>query len=150
MAGLWFVLAKGDPAAWLVGVPTVMFAVWARLRLSPPEYGSISVTGAMRFAGFFLIESLRGGIDVAARTLRPELRINPGHIRYQCRLPSGRPRVLFASCVNLLPGSLLVDLRGPQLLIHVLDTNAQPETELSKLETLIAALFTLEREPAHV
>lgn len=149
-AGLWLVIAGTDPAAWLVGAPAIAAATWASLHLTQGDAAApFSIGGALRFGGFFLWESLRGGIDVAARTLGPRLRIRPGFIDYRCRLPGGRPRVLFANCVSLLPGTLAADLRDLDLSVHVLDLDSAAVAELGRLETAVARLFGLTLETRH-
>ena len=83
LAGLWWVLTNGSLASWLVGLPAVAGAVWAQARLSGTSGLPISLGGLARFVPFFLWHSLRGGVDVALRTLAPRARIRPGFIRYR-------------------------------------------------------------------
>ena len=60
------------------------------------------------------------------------------------RLPEGGPaRALFALCVSLLPGTLVANVGGPDLLIHALDTGAPVAVELAALEDAVAAMFSL-------
>lgn len=148
-AGLWVVVTGTDPAAWLIGIPAVLLAAWAVERFGPGASWPLSLTGALRFIAYFMRESLRGGLDVAARTLGPRLRIAPGFLTYRCRLPAGRPRVLFANCVSLLPGTLTAELIGAELAIHLLDANAPAQDDLARLEEAIARLFALPTESRH-
>jgi multicomponent Na+:H+ antiporter subunit E len=148
-AGLWLVIAGTEPGAWLIGVPAVAVAIWASLHLQGAQGPGLSAAGAWRFVGVFLWESLRGGVDVARRTLGPRLRIRPGFVRYRSRLPAGRPRVLFVSCVSLLPGTLTADLQGDTLLVHLLDTDSDAQGELRRLEDVVGGLFGQALEPTH-
>jgi hypothetical protein len=54
---LWLALTEGDPAAWIIGVPAVLAATLAALRLSEPGSG-LSAGGMVRFLPFFLLESV--------------------------------------------------------------------------------------------
>ncbi|MFM1891932.1 MAG: hypothetical protein RLZ44_1009 [Pseudomonadota bacterium] len=147
-AALWLVIAGTDPGSWLIGVPAVAAASWASLRLET-ELAPLSPAGAWRFARVFLWESLRGGLDVARRTLGRRLRIRPGFLDYRSRLPAGRPLVLFVNCVSLLPGTLAADLQGDTVLVHLLDTDTDAQSELRQLEEAVGDLFGLPLEPAH-
>ena len=148
-AGLWVVVAGTDPGSWLIGVPAVAAATWASLRLEPHPGHRFSPAGAFYFGRVFLKESLRGGIDVARRTLGRRLDIQPGFVTYHNRLPPGRPRLLFVSCVSLLPGTLAADLRDDALVIHLLDSRLDSRDELAQLENAVAGMFGIVLAPSH-
>jgi multicomponent Na+:H+ antiporter subunit E len=95
----------------------------------------------LRFVPYFLIESVRGGVDVASRVMRPRLRIAPGISTYDLRLTSVNARVFFLDSVSLLPGTLSADLRGARLYVHALDINDDIDAALRRLEAQIADLF---------
>lgn len=149
---LWWVVAGGTVSSWIVGVPAIVAAALLAPR-APDGPWRLSLPGALRFAAFFLRESLRGGVDVARRVSTPRPRVAPGLVQYRWRLPEGSPaRALFALCLSLLPGTLVANLGGPALLIHALDTGAPVATELAALEDAVAAMFSLEltrSEPEH-
>lgn len=149
---LWWIVAGSTVSSWIVGVPTIVAAALLALR-SPDGPWHLSLPGALRFAAFFLRESLRGGVDVAQRVSAPRPRVAPGLVQYRWRLPEGSPaRALFALCASLLPGTLVANLGGQVLLIHTLDTGAPVAAELAALEDAVAAMFSLELtspKPAH-
>ena len=95
------------------------------------------------FALFFVIESLRGGFDVAWRALHPALPIQPSFLRFHHGLPAGQPRTLMVSVLSLLPGTLSVDLvdDGGTLFVHVLTAEASESVE--RLRARIQWLFAL-------
>jgi multicomponent Na+:H+ antiporter subunit E len=99
------------------------------------------VPGAARFAPLFLWESLRGGIDVAARVMGPRVAVRPGFLVYPSRLTDPGARVFLANCVSLLPGTLAADLEGHRLEVHVLDTEGSAARDLARLEAAVGALF---------
>ena len=140
-AGLWWVISGGSSGSWLIGLLAVALAVWASRRLHRPSGVRISGLGLLKFAPFFLWESLRGGIDVALRTLSPRMRIEPGFLRYRTQLQSEPARILFANCVSLLPGTLASDLRQDWLEIHSLNLADDPQRELVRLERMIEQLM---------
>ncbi|RCX32763.1 Na+/H+ antiporter subunit E [Thioalbus denitrificans] len=140
-AVLWWILAGGSAASWAIGVPAVVLAAWSARRLGTGS--ALSLTGLLRFLPFFAWESLRGGVDVARRTLGPRLRIAPGFLDYRTALPEGAPRRFFATCVSLLPGTLAAEIEGDTLAVHQLDAGGDSQAELARLERAVAGLFGL-------
>lgn len=141
LAVVWWVIAEGALASWLIGLPAVAAATWASRRLGRSSKLSISALGMVRFIPFFLWESLRGGTDVALRTLAPRMRIQTGFIRYRTHLNNPASLTFFANCVSLLPGTLAADLQDDWLEVHVLNTRSDHQAELAKLESAVARLF---------
>lgn len=141
LAGVWWVITEGSAASWLIGLPAVAAAVWATARLSRSAEVRISALGLVRFAPFFLWESLRGGMDVALRTLAPRMRIQTGFIRYRTHLRHASSLTFFANCVSLLPGTLAADLQDDWLEVHVLNTRSDHQVELARLERAVARVF---------
>lgn len=140
---LWIVVTGGTASSWIVGVPTVLAAALLA-RPAPDAAWHLSPLGALRFAAFFLRESLRGGLDVAGRISTRPLRIAPGLLHHRWRLPDGPPRALFALCASLLPGTLVANVGEHELLIHALDVGAPVGDELAALEQRVAGLFSLD------
>lgn len=144
-SALWAVLAGGSPASWIIGAPTVLSATWASLRLHPDTgrdgRAGMRLLGLVRFTPFFLLQSIRGGLDVALRVLRPRLRIHPGFQSYRPRLGDPLARVVFLDTISLLPGTLSADMRDGLIHIHALDARDDLEPGLARLEAVVAALF---------
>jgi len=149
LAGLWLLIAEGAASSWVIGLPSVAFATWLSLQLSPPARLAVRPGGAIRFVGFFLKESLLGGLDVARRTLAPELRIAPGIKAFDTKLPRGFHQLLFGSCVSLLPGTLSVTLKNDQLRMHLLDQQTDPVRSLRQLELRILEMIPVSAEYPH-
>ena len=143
MAVMWLGFNGTDWSSWMVGGPMVLAAAWLSIRLLPAITWHWSVGGAIRFGGYFLWESLRGGWGVARHALSARLAISPGLLRYQFRLPPGPARWFFCNTISLLPGTAVVAVEGDSLCAHVLDLSPQSAQELRDLEGRIAALFGL-------
>ena len=106
LALLWYVIAGGQTSAWITGLPAVALTAMASARLGRTSLPRISVAGPAGFVALFLRESVRGGLDVARRTLAPKLRIQPGFTRCRPRLNNPLARALLINCIALLPGTL--------------------------------------------
>ncbi len=143
---LWWILLEGDPEGWWYGGPVIAAATATSLWLAP-EVGSFwHPVGLVRFIGFFLWQSLRGGVDVALRALDPWLPLHPQLIEYHLRLPVGPARVMLMNTISLLPGTLSVELHPTLLQVHVLDGRMDTQRSLQHVEAVVAELFAIEIE----
>jgi multicomponent Na+:H+ antiporter subunit E len=143
---IWVALAGPDLDSWVIGLPAILAATWASLVLSgrkQPDRNrrALYILGVLRFVPFFLWESLRGGIDVAARVLTPRPRVDPGMRSYRMSLQSAAARLVFVDSVSLLPGTLSADLQGDLVTVHALDVGDDIERSLQGLERKVADLF---------
>ncbi|MGB5733812.1 MAG: Na+/H+ antiporter subunit E [Thiohalocapsa sp.] len=138
---VWLSLAGSDPSSWIIGVPAVVLATLMALRLEAQTSERSRLLGFVRFVPFFLVESIRGGFDVASRVMRPRLRIAPGVRTYPLRLSGPNARVFFLDTVSLLPGTLSADMRDGQLFVHALDIRDDVDSSLRRLEHRVADLF---------
>lgn len=143
LAAVWWLLTRGDLASWIVGVPAVAAASWAAVRLRPSRKSSLSLAGVARFVPLFLWESIRAGVDAARRIMAPTMRVQPGFRSYRTSLLEPSARVFFATCVNLLPGTLAAKLEGDQLLIHQLDETTDVTADLRRFERAVERLFVV-------
>jgi multicomponent Na+:H+ antiporter subunit E len=143
------VIAGDDPSSWIIGVPTIVLAIWVSLKLRGNVEGASALRfrGWLRFIPFFLIESFRGGLDVASRVLRPRVDISPGFQSYRPRLANPAARVLFLDSISLLPGTLSADLRDGVITVHALDARVDLAPELARLERAVGRLFGEHLEP---
>ena len=146
LAGLWWLIVQGRADAWLVGLPAVALASLAGIRMGSQPLSRLSLIGLFAFLGLFLRESVRGGIDVARRTLGPALLIEPDFHKYHLRISHPAARVLLINCIGLLPGTLAADLDGDQAELHLLDTGVNPDPQLQQLEQAVARLFSVPLE----
>mgnify|MGYP005848249393 CR=1 FL=1 len=125
--GVLAALIGGGLAAWLADSEPFW---WNPLRL-------------VEFAGFFLFESFRGGIDVAWRSLHPRLPVMPRFFEHDIALPEGQPSTLLISVISLLPGTLSAELLPDEhvLVVHTLADGGEESVE--RLERRIARLFSV-------
>lgn len=141
---VWWVLTEGRADSWGVGAASIGLALAASLKLAPPTRLAFSPAGIVRFAGFFLVESMRGGTQVALAALRPAMPLAPDLVPVRVRLPAGLPRVLLLNTLNLLPGTVSVTLDGDTLWLHVLDRSLPIAREVATVEAHIARALKLE------
>lgn len=141
LAVTWLVLVNGAVSSLWIGVPVIVLALAGAFpgQSSPP----VVWREVIRFIPSFLRRSLSGGVDVARRALHPRLPLNPELVEYPLRLPQGLPRVVMADLVNLLPGTLTVELTADELQVHVIDRQVPVLDELKAVERAVARIFGL-------
>lgn len=139
---LWWLLTGGALNSWVIGLPVVLLAALVSVLMLPAL--SWSLSGLFRFALFFLWHSLRGGIDVARCAFHPDMPISPILHDFRFRLPAGPARILMANVVNLLPGTLSVEVDDDCLTVHVLEQSSAFTKELQLLEQQLADILSIE------
>lgn len=137
----WWAFVEGETGSWILSGAAVLGAVLVSLAALPPGTGRWRFAGLARFLPFFLVQSLRGGTDVAARAFNPRLPVLPGMIDHPLRLPEGPARVSFVVVLSLLPGTLSAQLRGDTLRVHLLHRGMPARGRIEELEARIAELF---------
>lgn len=138
---VWWVLAEGRADSWILGAPAVFLALLASLYLSPPGERRLDIVGVFGFIGFFLLQSLKAGVQVAGMALRPRLDLAPALLEFELRLPDGAARVWLVNTLNLLPGTLSVRIERDRLRLHVLDSRGPIEDEVRAAEMRIARML---------
>lgn len=145
-AAAWWALTGGASGwdAWVIGIPAIVAAAAMSAAMLPPF--DWSWPRALRFAAFFVRESWLGGVDVAKRALAPRMRLAPGFVEHEIDVVPDLARVAVINTSSLLPGSLVVDSRGGDVLVHVLDVEgADVARTMDMAEARIAAMLRLER-----
>lgn len=144
----WLILTAGDPMSWLIGLPFLAIALFLQPDFDARDEGHTfksnsfsKILGLVQFSFFFIVESVRGGLDVSRRVLAPQLNVNPIFFDYavQLKLPSSQQ--FFIGCVSLLPGTLSADLINNELKIHGLDQHANNTQGVKRLEHLVGKIF---------
>ncbi|WP_157982823.1 Na+/H+ antiporter subunit E [Aliidiomarina minuta] len=137
----WWLLTEGASHGWMVGVPAVLATTALAFRLQNNQAPALRWHYLPVFVWFFISRSVIAGLDVARRTLKPQMDLNPGIISYPSQLPDGTPRLLFAGVISLLPGTLCAEFDGDWVVLHVLDLNDNISEDSLQVERHIARLF---------
>jgi multicomponent Na+:H+ antiporter subunit E len=74
---VWWVLTEGRTDGWGVGLVFIVLALAVSLHVSPPMQYRLSTVGLLAYVGFFVVQSVRGGLQVAGLALRPRLALAP-------------------------------------------------------------------------
>jgi len=142
-AALWWLLAGGT--GWYLGVPFILTAASLSHWLGSPVW-HVRLRAAPAFLLFFLRALLAGGWDVARRAIQPRMPLAPAWVRYPLTIRQPGNRLLFASLVGLLPGTLAAAIEDDCLNMHVLDQHQPWLDSTARLEQRLLRL--LGEEPA--
>lgn len=141
LAALWWVLTSGNPGSWIIGAPVVLLAAYLSMYLRSTRVFNVSPLGLCQYLVFFVVESIRGGVDVARRAFLPGQHINPHFVSYRTGLPSGLPREILVNTLSLLPGTITANIEGDLLTLHALAYDMQPLESAKTCEQRVAAVF---------
>ena len=147
---MWGALTGWRVEGLIFGVPAIALGAIAPFLLPPTSGFRVSFRGAMTFALWFAVQSVRGAVDVALRAFSPDMGLRPCFRSYPLSLPMGAPRVTFINIITLLPGTLSAEINDDRVIVHMLDARIELEPALSDLETRIRALFALPQNPEHL
>jgi multicomponent Na+:H+ antiporter subunit E len=137
LLGVWLIITGADPGALLVGLVTAAVAVVVLGRLLPHGPHPVRAGAVLGLVPMFLLNSLRGGVDVAWRAFHPRVPVRPGWIEYPLRLPPGAARVSLGNFLSLMPGTLAAGEHHDALYVHALDTAGALEPRIAMEEARI-------------
>jgi multicomponent Na+:H+ antiporter subunit E len=142
LALIWLALNGLD--GWPLGLLAALVGAIAGGLLAPGRPFPWRPHRLAGFLLFFLVESFKGGVDVAWRAVHPRLPVTPEFHRWRVDLPKGQPRTLMVGVISLLPGTLSADLSddGRELIVHTLMPEAMASVE--RLDAHIRRLFSLD------
>lgn len=151
---LWWALSDGrvpEGPGLAVAVVTVGAATAAAVALRLPGARRPRLRALPRFAGFFLWQSLSGGVDVARRALAPRGAVAPAIIEVDPLLPAGTARAVYMEVVSVMPGTLVVEevTAGGALRVHALAADMPVEQALEGVRREVGLLFGLDDATGH-
>lgn len=140
----WLMLTAGNLPSLMIGLPFIALAILIK-PAAEKETGKhkliVNIVALFRYAYFFMLESLRGGLDVSRRVLLAETRVSPEFYDYPIQLQVPHAQQLFISSISLLPGTLCADRKENMLRIHTLDQHTDTSRAIKQLETLVGKIF---------
>ena len=91
-------------------------AAWRGIRWTPRKLYHF-----LAYSGTFLVELARANLNMMRYVYAPRIDIKPGIIKVRTRLKSPMGRLVLANSIALTPGSLVMDIHGDILFIHLLN-----------------------------
>lgn len=112
-----------QPQELVAGLLISAAIAWLALPARPadPAARPWRLLGLLAYVPIFLKNLVLSNLDVAVRVLNPRLPINPGIVRVRTDLTAPHQRLLLANSITLTPGTVTLEMDGPNLYIHWLD-----------------------------
>lgn len=107
---------------------------------------SMRIGPALAYGPWLLKEMILSAWHVASVVITPGLQLDPGIVRFKCRLPNDLARVILGNSITLTPGTLTVDLQGDEFTIHYLSTTSKEGLLGGEMQRRVARLFGEELE----
>lgn len=82
---------------------------------------------------YFTYHCIMANIDVAYRVLHPDVPIHPGIVKVTTGLKTDIAKTFLANSITLTPGTLTVDIDGPDLYIHWINVTTQDPDEQNNI-----------------
>lgn len=141
-ASLWVVIVEAEPAYFAYGLLAVPVAAGASLAWLPPDRPVPGRTGRstarrlLSFAGllgWLGLQSVRGGVDVARRSLARPVRVEPLEVVVPVRLTGGAKAVALA-VLGLMPGTIVAEVGETGAVVHTLSPDIDAESTWRELQ----------------
>lgn len=151
---IWLGLSDASPDNFSYGAISVIAATALSLVLLPPGPPNLRlwpkrIWGTLVLAGWFLQQSVLGGVDVARRAIQPRVDVEPEIIDVTVGLPHGPGREVCYLLMNLLPGSMVQRVHDTDdqtvTEIHTLSVDLDPERQWETLQSRVQRAFQVDR-----
>ncbi len=123
LIGIWL-LWSGHYTPQLVsfGVASCLFVLYLSHRMQIDDEEGAPLLGVRPFiyAPWLIKQIVLANIDVAQRILKPSLPIEPTMIHVKADQRTDLGRVVYANSITLTPGTVSVDVRGNDVVVHAL------------------------------
>jgi multicomponent Na+:H+ antiporter subunit E len=141
-AALWVIIVEADPTYVAYGLIAVPVAAGASLAWLPPDRTAPGPTGrnaarrllsTVGLLGWLGVQSVRGGVDVARRSLARPVRVDPLEVVVPVRLTGGAKAVALA-VLGLMPGTIVAEVREEHAVVHTLSPDLDAEGTWHELQ----------------
>jgi multicomponent Na+:H+ antiporter subunit E len=90
-----------------------------------------------------IIEIIKSNIVMAKLVFDPRLPLSPGVVRFKPGLESDLAKVILANTITLTPGTLTIDIKGDEFIVHVVTEKHADGLFSNEIEDL---LFQIEED----
>lgn len=141
LGALWWLLSgQASPLLLGFGAASVALVTWfaRRMELLDRESHPVHLSGPLaRFWLVLIREITVSNIEVLRAILSPRLSIRPHFLRVRTRQTTDLGKVILANSITLTPGTVTVDLRGDELLVHALTESSGRAVEQGQLDRAV-------------
>jgi multicomponent Na+:H+ antiporter subunit E len=91
-------------------------------------------------------EIIAASIQVAYFAIHPGLPFRPGFVRFRTTMKRPLSRVVLATAITMVPGTMTVRLDGDHYLVHALLPDAFDDLRTAKMQNMVGRVMGEERE----
>ena len=95
---------------------------------------------SLRYVPWLVLEIVKANLQVARVVLDPALKIRPQLVRVKASQRSELGQVIYANSITLTPGTITLDVRDGEFLVHALTEEAAAGLESGEMDRRVAAL----------
>ncbi len=136
----WLTLTLGNLESLWLGVPVIVLSAYFSVKISPLL--NIHWPALFKWFNYFLINSVKGAIDVSCRVLARNMPISPEIVEYSFESTSTFKTVMMVNTISLLPGTLGAKIVGDKIFIHVLNYHKDIKKDIQEIENLVDQITT--------
>jgi len=151
LMGFWVVLSgKLEPLFLILGLASAVGITLAVRPLLETALGAaeetprVDLVQLVRYVVWLLSRIPPAGIDVALIVLLPSRRPRPGVVHFRTGLRSPAARTLLANSITIVPGTLTLEVRGGDFVVHALTPRSAADLASAEMQRRIAAVFRIE------
>ena len=128
LAAFWWLWSgHTEPVVLTLGLASCALVTWLARRMDAIDGGEPPYSFGVRPVGYLvylLFEVVKSNLHVARVILDPRLPVSPRLVRVEATQKTDLGRVVFANSITLTPGTLTLDLRDGEVLVHALTQEA--------------------------
>ena len=124
------------------GVFSIAFVVWMMKRMDDVAPDEPPYTLGLRpvaYLPYIIWEIVKANVDVTKAVFNPKS-ISPRMFRTKATQKTDLARVIYANSITLTPGTVTLDMRGDDLLIHALTKDTQAGVESGDMDRRVTML----------
>ncbi|MBT8421251.1 MAG: Na+/H+ antiporter subunit E [Gammaproteobacteria bacterium] len=147
LSALWLVLSgMFDIKLLMFGLMSVVFVVYLSLRMDVAEHEGDAIhmhIGLLRYYLYWVWligEIIKSSIDVCRRVLDPRYPISPTMVQIHTSQKTDVGKVNYANSITRTPGTVTVDVRENQFLVHALTREAIADLQTGEMDRRVSAL----------
>lgn len=99
------------------------------------------------FVPWLMIEIVKSAIQVAGMIVHPRIDIEPSMVTFRVNLPSAHAKMVLGNSITLTPGTLTVDIKGDQFIVHALSPKTYAGIVNDSLPRKVLGVFSTDDHP---
>ena len=144
LASFWWLWSgHTEPLIVGLGLASCVWVTWLARRMDAIDGGEASYRLGLRpllYVPYLLWEIVKSNLHVARVILDPRLPVSPQLVRMPTTQRTDLGRVVLANSITLTPGTLTLDLRDDEVLVHALTGEAADGLRTGEMDARVTAM----------